>query len=74
LNELIRFVDKQIERGRLARARVFIAEDLKEPRFLMHRSDDAVVSCSNAERAHEFLGNLQKQWPEIKSKVQTTAS
>jgi hypothetical protein len=72
LNELIRFVDKQIERGRLARTRVFIAEDITEPRFLMHRSDDAVVSCSSAERAREFLGNLQKQWAEIKSKIQTT--
>lgn len=72
LNELIRFVDKQIERGRLARTRVFISEDTKEPRFLMYRSDDAVVSCSSAERAHEFLANLQKQWPEIRSKIQTT--
>lgn len=72
LNELVGFIDKQIERGRLARTRVFTAEDMKEPRFLMHRSDDAVVSCSSAERAHEFLANLQKQWPEIKSKIQAT--
>jgi hypothetical protein len=72
LNQLIQFVDKQIARGRLARTRVFVAEDVKEPRFLMHRSEDAVVSCSSAERGREFLANLEKQWAEIKSKIQTT--
>ena len=38
LNELVQYIDKQIEHGRLARTRVFIAQDIKEPRFLMHRS------------------------------------
>jgi hypothetical protein len=72
LNQLIQFVDKQIERGRLARTRLFVAEEIKEPRFLMHRSDEAVLSCSSAERGREFLANLEKQWPEIKSNIQTT--
>jgi hypothetical protein len=72
LNELIQFIDKQIEPGRLARTRVLIAEDAKEPRFLMHRSDDAVVSAPSKERAAQFLARLEQQWPEIKTKIQAT--
>jgi hypothetical protein len=72
LNDLIQFIDKQIERGRLARTRVFIAEGTKEPRFLMHRSDDAVVSAPSKERAAQFLAKLEQQWPEIKTKIETT--
>jgi len=45
LNDLIRFIDKQINAGLLARTRVLVTEDAKETRFLMHRSDDAVVSA-----------------------------
>ena len=72
LNELIQFIDKQIERGRLAQTRVFIAEDTKDPRFLMHRSDDAVVSAPSKERAAQFLARLEQQWPEIKTKIDAT--
>ena len=72
LNDLIQFIDKQVERGRLARTRVFVAEDIEEPRFLMHRSDDAVVSAPSKERAAQFLTRLEQQWPEIKMKIVTT--
>ena len=72
LNDLIHFMDKQINTGLLARTRVFVTEDAKETRFLMHRSNDAVVSAPSAERGVEFLARLQAQWPDIKTKLQTT--
>jgi len=72
LNDLIRFIDKKISAGLLERTRVLVNEDAKETRFLMHRSDDAVVSALSAERAAEFLAKLQAKWAEIKTKIQTT--
>jgi hypothetical protein len=72
LNDLIRFIDKQIEKGRLATTRVVITEEAKEPRFLMHRSDEAVVSCSSPKRAAQFLRRLEKKWTEIRTKLEAS--
>ena len=72
LNDLIRFVDKQIDAGRLERTRVLVTEEAKEARLLMHRSDEAVVSAPSTERAAQFLARLREQWTEIKTKMQNT--
>ena len=72
LNDLVAFIDKQIQKKRLQDTRIVNAESA-EPHFLMHRSNDALVSCSDSKLAQEFLALLETQWPEIKLKLQEAA-
>jgi hypothetical protein len=70
LNDLVAFIDSQISKDRLESTRVFISEEGREPRFLMHRDNAAVISSSTREEAEQFLQLLKSQWPEIKAKLQ----
>jgi len=72
LDQLIVFIDKQINKKKLQATRIVSAE-ASEPHFLMHRSDDAYVSCSDPDAAYRFLVLLEAQWPMIKSNLQGTA-
>lgn len=72
LNELIAFIDDQIHTGELALTRIFLAEEAKDPQFLMHRNNEAVVSSATLERGREFLERLERKWPEIKSKLEAS--
>jgi hypothetical protein len=71
LSHLIKFIDKQIAKGHLSKTRIVKSES-HEPQLLMHRSDDAMVSCVDENRAQEFLTLIETQWAEIKSKLQST--
>lgn len=70
LNDLIAFIEKRIEKKNLADVRITDSES-SQPRLLMHRSDDAYVSCSDPKRSRDFLNLLEAQWPEIKLNLQS---
>jgi HNH endonuclease len=72
LNDLIAFIEKRIQKKNLADVRIVAAES-PQPRLLMHRSDDAYISCSDPKLSRDFLNLLEAQWPEIKLNLQTVA-
>ena len=70
LDDFIKFIEKQINKKKLQATRIVSAES-SEPHYLMHRTDDAYVSCSDPEAARKFLVLLEAQWPMIKSNLQS---
>jgi hypothetical protein len=69
LNSLVALIDKRIEKKKLQTTRI-VRGETSEPHLVMHRSDDAFVSSSDAQLALEFLALLEAQWPEIRSNLQ----
>lgn len=71
MDELAAFIDKQIAKGRLLATRIEIADAEDPPRYCMHRSDDAIVSCASAASGAGLLRSIEDQWPHIKQSLQT---
>jgi hypothetical protein len=67
LNMLIAFIEKQVAKGRLSSTRIQVNGGESYPHFCMHRSDDAVVSCSSEQDGVRLLKLLEVEWPQIKA-------
>ncbi len=70
IQKLVRYIDDQIRKGSLADVHQRITPDTIAPRFMMHRSDAAVVDAASSEEASKLLAVIEKNWPDVKTTLE----
>ncbi len=68
-SKLLAYIEKAINGNRFENTRQQTDAGREIPRFIMHRSDDAVVHATSQEEGSKLLSVIAKNWPALKEQL-----
>jgi HNH endonuclease len=72
LKRLVKHVEKQLKKGKLAETSKRIDDEQAIPRFVLYRSDESTVLCRTDHDGDQILRVMQKDWNNISQQLENS--